>query len=135
MKVRKKKQTESGVSSQTLCELVVKGMQEKKAIDIVVLDLKKVKNAIADYFVICSGNSDTQIDAIGDSIDEEVFKSIQQHPWHREGKMQKEWVLLDYVDVVAHVFKKDRREFYKLEDLWGDAEFTHVNEAMEFSAA
>ncbi|MFN8355489.1 MAG: ribosome silencing factor [Spirosomataceae bacterium] len=131
MKVRKKKETE--VSSQTLCELVVKGMQEKKAIDVVVLDLRNVKNAIADYFIICSGNSDTQIDAIADSIDEEVFKGVQQHPWHREGKMQREWILLDYVDVVAHVFKKERRDYYRLEDLWGDAEFTYVDEAMTFS--
>lgn len=131
MKVKKKKQSE--VSSQSVCEMVVKGMQEKKAIDIVVLDLRSVKNAIADYFVICSGNSDTQIDAIADSVEDEVQKGVQQNPWHREGKMQKEWILIDYVDVVAHVFKKDRREFYRLEELWGDAEFTYVDEAMSYS--
>lgn len=127
MKVLKKKQND-GKESQILCDWVVKGMQEKKAIDVVVMDLRQVKNAIADFFVICSGNSDTQIDAIADSIDEEVFKALKSHPWHREGKVQKEWILLDYVDVVAHVFKKDRREFYKLEELWGDAEFTYVDE-------
>jgi ribosome-associated protein len=129
MKVSKKKQNEAELASQYLCQWVVKGMQEKKANDIVVMDLRKVKNAIADFFVICSGNSDTQIDAIADSIDEEVFKTIGSHPWHREGKVQKEWILIDYVDVVAHVFKRDRREFYKLEELWGDAEFTYISEA------
>ena len=112
--------------SEKLSEAVVKGMQEKKASDIVVMDLRKVKNAVADYFVICSGSSDTQIDAIAESIDEVVFKSLKQNPWHQEGKTNKEWLLIDYVDVVAHVFKKDKREFYSLENLWGDAKIVSV---------
>ncbi|MEQ8243637.1 ribosome silencing factor [Fulvivirga sp.] len=112
--------------SEKLSEAVVKGMQEKKASDIVVMDLRKVKNAVADYFVICSGSSDTQIDAIAESIDEVVFKSLKQNPWHQEGKTNKEWLLIDYVDVVAHVFKKDKREFYSLENLWGDATIVSV---------
>ncbi|WP_128547848.1 ribosome silencing factor [Larkinella soli] len=116
------------ISSEELCNLVVKGMQEKKAVDIVVMDLRDVKNAIADFFVICSGNSDTQIDAIADSVSEEVFKDSQINPWHQEGKMNREWILLDYVDVVAHVFKKERRSFYDLEQLWGDAEIRVVEE-------
>lgn len=103
-------------------------MQEKKAQDIVVMDLRNVKNAICDYFVLCSGNSDTQIDAISSSVEEEVYKASQQDPWHREGKTNREWILLDYVDVVAHVFKKDRRSFYDLEQLWGDAEIQVVEE-------
>jgi ribosome-associated protein len=113
--------------SEKLSEVVVKGMQEKKASDIVVMDLRKVKNAVADYFVICSGSSDTQIDAIAESIDEEVSKTLKQNPWHQEGKTNKEWLLIDYVDVVAHVFKKDRRDFYSLEKLWGDAEIVSVD--------
>jgi ribosome-associated protein len=114
------------VNSDELSKLVVKGMQEKKAHSIVVLNLKKVKNAVADYFIICSGNSETQIDAIADSVEEEIYKLSRQNPWQKEGKENKEWVLLDYVDVVAHVFKKDRREFYALEELWGDAQVTHI---------
>ncbi|MBD2699450.1 ribosome silencing factor [Spirosoma sp. BT702] len=109
-------------------DMVVRGMQEKKAQDIVVMDLRHVKNAICDYFVICSGNSDTQIDAISSSIEEEVYKASKQDPWHREGKTNREWILLDYVDVVAHVFKKDRRAFYDLEQLWGDAEIHLIEE-------
>lgn len=116
------------LTSEELCQLVVKGMQEKKAVDIVVMDLREVKNAIADYFVICSGNSDTQLDAIADSIDEEVYKVSGTNPWHQEGKLNREWILLDYVDVVAHVFKKDRRAFYDLEQLWGDAEIRLIEE-------
>ncbi len=118
-----------GASSEILSETIVKGMLEKKAADIVVMDLRKVKNSIADFFVICSGNSDKQIDAIADSIDQEVFKALKENVWHSEGKNNKEWMLLDYVDVVAHVFRKDRREFYSLERLWGDADIREIKES------
>ncbi|MFT6866618.1 MAG: ribosome-associated protein [Cyclobacteriaceae bacterium] len=114
------------IKSDVLSRLVVDGMLEKKASDIVVMDLRKVKNAVADYFIICSGNSDTQIDAISDSVEEQVFKQSNQNPWKKEGKENNEWVLIDYVDVVAHVFKKEKRIFYRLEELWGDAEITKV---------
>ncbi len=103
-------------------------MQEKKASDIVVMDLRKVRNAVADFFVICSGSSDKQLDAIASSIDEEVYKGLKEDPWHSEGKNNKEWVLLDYSNVVAHIFKKDRRIFFSLEKLWGDAEITQIEE-------
>ena len=115
-----------GVNSETLSDVIVKRMQEKKASDIVVMDLRKIKNAVADFFVICSGNSDKQLDAISDSIDAEVFKKFQENPWHTEGKNNKEWMLLDYINVVAHVFRKDRRAYYALERLWGDADITEV---------
>ena len=116
------------VDSEKLSEAIVKGMQEKKGFDIVVLDLRKVKNAVADFFVICSGNSDKQLDAISDSIDEYVFKKLKENPWHSEGKNNKEWMLLDYINVVAHVFKKEKRNFYALEKLWGDAEITEIED-------
>jgi ribosome-associated protein len=102
-------------------------MLEKKANDIAVLDLREVKNAIADYFVICSGSSDIQVDAITNSIEQEVYKESQQEPWHKEGFQNKEWVLLDYLDVVCHVFQKERREFYDLEGFWGDAKILHID--------
>jgi ribosome-associated protein len=117
-----------GASSEKLSDVIVKGMQEKKAADIIVMDLRKIKNAVADFFVICSGNSDKQLDAISDSIDAEVSKTLKENPWHTEGKNNKEWLLLDYIDVVAHVFRKDRREFYALERLWGDAEITEIED-------
>src|SRR6478735_9063224 len=123
-----KRKKETAANSEKLSQVIVKGMQEKKASDIVVLDLRKVKNAVADFFIVCSGNSDKQIDAIADSIDEEVFKALKENPWHVEGKNNKEWMLLDYIDVVAHVFRKDRREFYALERLWGDADITEVKD-------
>jgi ribosome-associated protein len=119
------------LTTEQLRDLVVKGMQEKKAQDIVVMDLRHVKNAITDYFVICSGNSDTQIDAIAGSIEEEILKVSRVFPMNREGKMNREWILLDYVDIVVHVFKKDRRTFYDLEQLWGDAEMTWIDNELD----
>lgn len=110
-----------------LNEIIVHGMLEKKASDIVIMDLKHVKGAVADYFIICSANSDTQVDAISESIEKEVHKAASINPWHSEGKKNKEWILLDYVDVVAHIFKKDKREFYALEELWGDAKIINID--------
>jgi ribosome-associated protein len=112
--------------SDTLADVVVRGMQDRKASDIVVLNLKHLQNAVADYFVICSANSDTQLDAIARSVEEEVEKVSGEMPWQTEGRTNREWVLLDYVDVVVHVFLRDRRQFYSLEELWGDAEIKYV---------
>ncbi|MCA6077973.1 ribosome silencing factor [Fulvivirga sedimenti] len=114
--------------SEILSDIVVKGMQEKKASNITVMDLRQVKNAVADFFVICSGNSDTQLDAIAESVDNEVSKQLAQNPWHREGTQNKEWVLLDYVDVVAHIFKPDKRKFFGLENMWGDATIHQIED-------
>jgi ribosome-associated protein len=115
-------------NAEKLSQLVVKGMQEKKASDIVVMDLREVRNSVAEFFVICSGASDKQLDAIAQSVDEEVYKGLKEDPWHSEGKNNKEWVLIDYSNVVAHIFKKDKRNFYGLEKLWGDAVITQVDE-------
>lgn len=116
----------AGSNSEELSQVIVKGMQEKKAIDIVVMDLRKVKNAVADFFVICSGNSARQLDAIADEVDEVVFKTLKENPWHIEGKNNKEWMLLDYITVVAHIFQNERRSYYTLEKLWGDAKITQI---------
>jgi ribosome-associated protein len=117
-----------GVNAEKLSDAIVKGMQEKKASDIVVMDLRQVKNAVADFFVICSGSSDKQLEAISDSIDEQVFKIVKEKPWHMEGKNNKEWMILDYISVVSHIFRQDRRQFYALEKLWGDAEITLIED-------
>jgi len=127
-KIKKASSPKQKADSEKLSKAVVKGMQEKKATDIVVLDLRNVKNAIADFFVLCSGGSDKQLDAISESIDEQVYKAVKENPWHTEGKNNKEWMLLDYINVVAHIFRKDRRQFYALEKLWGDAEITEIED-------
>ncbi|MCR9064321.1 MAG: ribosome silencing factor [Cytophagales bacterium] len=122
---------EKQLSSSELSQYVVEGMLEKKASNVVVMDLRKVNNAISDYFVICSGNSDTQIEAIASSVEEVVYKKTAQDPWNREGRQNREWILLDYVDVVVHVFQKEKRSFYDIESLWGDADFTYFSEDMK----
>lgn len=114
------------VNSQVLCDAIVEGMQENKAKDIVVLDLRGIANAVCDFFVICSGESSTQVEGISSSVTRFTRKELQEKPWHIEGKTNSEWVLLDYINVVAHVFYKDARPFYDLEDLWADAKRTDI---------
>ncbi len=123
------KKTKIKENSDILAELVVKGMQERKASDICVIDLKSLQNAVSDYFVISSANSDTQLDAIARAVEEEVFKITNQNPWQSEGRVHKEWILLDYVDVVVHIFLKDKRSFYALEELWGDAPIRYIEDS------
>jgi ribosome-associated protein len=114
------------VSSKELCDAIVEGMQENKAKDIVVLDLREISNAVCDYFVICSGQSSTQVDGISSSVTRYTRKELKEKPWHIEGKTNSEWVLLDYINVVVHIFYKDARPFYDLEDLWADAKRTDI---------
>lgn len=116
-----KPQKSKDFTSYDLCQAVIKGMHEKKAQEVVVLDLQNVKNAVADYFVICTGTSDTHIAAIADSVLEEVRKTMNTEGTHSEGMTNREWILIDYLDVVVHIFNRDKRAFYDLESLWGDA--------------
>lgn len=109
------------INSEQLCDVIIEGMKDNKAEDIVVLDLRDIENSITDFFIIASGNSSTQIDAIADKIIRSTRKELQERPWHQEGKTNSQWVLLDYVNVVAHIFSKEARAFYELEDLWADA--------------
>ena len=105
-----------------ISELAIHGIQEKKGNDIIRLDLRNVFSSVSDYFVICHAESATQVKAIASSIEDEVYKALKQDPWRKEGIEYGEWILLDYVDVVVHVFRTDKHEFYGIEDLWGDAE-------------
>ena len=112
-----------------ISELAIFGIQEKKGNDIVRLDLRNIFSSVTDYFVICHADSTTQVKAIANSIEEEVFKAIQQEPWRKEGLEYGEWILLDYINVVVHIFRTDKREFYGVEDLWGDAEVKYYKSA------
>lgn len=111
-------------NAELICDALVKGMQEKKASHIVKLDMRNTKSSPTDFFIICHAENDKQVEAIADSAEDEVHKAAKEWPWHREGHENREWVLLDYSNVVAHIFLKDKREFYGLEELWGDAEQT-----------
>ncbi len=115
--------------SAVISELAVHGIQEKKGNDIVRLDLRNINSSVADYFIVCHADSTTQVKAIANSVEEEIYKAIKQEPWRKEGLQHGEWILLDYVDVIVHVFKTDKREFYGVEDLWGDAEIQYFKSA------
>ena len=110
-----------------LVDAVVDGILEKKGKDIRVLDLRKLELAVADYFIVCTGNSSTQVDALVDSVDEFAKKLTGENPISIEGRTNGEWVLMDYADVVVHVFLPETREFYKLEDLWSDADIQIID--------
>ena len=105
---------------------IVKGIEEVKGQDIEILDLREIENTVCDYFVICNGNSNTQVNAIVNSVQKTVSKALHEKPWHVEGSNNAEWVLLDYVHVVVHVFQKQIREFYNIEGLWGDAKSVRI---------
>ncbi len=105
-----------------ISELAIHGIQEKKGNDIVRLDLRNIFSSVSDYFVICHADSSTQVRAIAASIEEEIYKVLKQDPWRKEGLEYGEWILLDYINVVVHILRTDKREYYGVEDLWGDAE-------------
>jgi ribosome-associated protein len=113
--------------SDSLSEIVIKGIQEKKGKNIVSMNLKNIQNAVTDYFIVCHGISSTQVIAIADSIETEVRKSSGIKPWHKEGFQNAEWILLDYADVVVHVFQEKIRDFYQIESLWADAEVINID--------
>ena len=112
-----------------ISELAIFGIQEKKGNEIVRLDLRNINSSVSDYFVICHADSTTQVKAIANSIEDEIFKALQQEPWRKEGLEYGEWILLDYINVVVHIFRTDKREFYGVEDLWGDAEIKYYKSA------
>ena len=118
------------MNSKNLADKITGLIFNKKGYDVKILDLKKLAT-FADYFVICSADSDTQVKAIADEVDKELRDEGIKY-WHKEGYKALNWVLIDYVDVVVHVFKKDAREFYKLEKLWGDAPTIYSSEDPRF---
>jgi ribosome-associated protein len=117
------------VNSDLLITEIVKGIEDVKGENISILDLREIENSVCDYFILCEGNSNTQVNAISSSIQKYVSKSLKDKPWHVEGESNAEWVLLDYVNVVAHIFQRDVRQFYNLEGLWGDAKITNIQSA------
>lgn len=117
------------MTARTLAKQIADLMISKKAIDVVILDLKKLTSA-TDYFVICSADSDTQVKAIADSVQNGI-EELGEHVWHHEGYHALRWIVLDYVDVVVHIFHKEERSFYNLDRLWGDAKRTEVQDPLD----
>ena len=111
---------------QLLIDKIVEAMQDTKGEDILIFDLSKIENSVAQTFIICSGNSNTQVSAIAGNIEKKVRNDLQDRPWHVEGYEIALWVLLYYVSVVVHVFQRETREYYDIEELWGDAQITKI---------
>ena len=107
-----------GVNS--LIERIVVGISDVKGQDIEMIDLRKIENRICDFYIICSGSSNTHVAAILDSVKKKVSKTLKENPSHTEGEENAEWILLDYINVVVHIFQKKVRDFYRIEELWGD---------------
>lgn len=118
-------------STKVLLKSVIKGILDKQGHDILKIDLRKIENRIADYYVICHGNSVTQVDAICDSVEDTVRIDAGEKPLHVEGLENCYWVLVDYGDVVVHIFLEQYRKFYSLETLWADASFEEITDKIK----
>jgi len=114
------------ISADQLISVIISGIEDVKGKEINILDLREIENTVCDYFIVCEGTSNTQVNAIVNSIQKKVSKELKDNPWHVEGENNAEWVLIDYVDVVVHVFQKHVRDYYDIESLWGDAKTTVI---------
>ena len=108
---------------------IIKGIEKVKGQKITILDLREIDNTVCDYFIVCEGNSNTQVNAISGSVQKTVSKTLKDKPWHIEGENNAEWILMDYVNIVVHIFQKHIREYYDIENLWGDAKITSIEVA------
>ena len=109
-----------------LISKIISGVEDVKGIDISLLDLRDIENTVCSYFIVCSGSSNTHVNAIVSSVQKTVSKELIEKPFHTEGLKNSEWVLIDYVNIVVHVFQKPIREYYNIEELWGDAKTTQI---------
>jgi len=121
--------TSKNSNADQLIAVILDGIEDVKGQNTNILDLRELENTVCDYFIICEGTSNTQVNAIVSSIQKKVSKEIKDKPWHIEGSNNAEWVLMDYVNVVVHVFQKHIREYYDIESLWGDAKTTEIKTA------
>lgn len=118
--------TKEKINADQLITTIIGGIEEVKGKEITILDLREIENTVCDYFIVCEGTSNTQVNAIVSSIQKQVSKTLKDKPWHIEGSENAEWILMDYVNVVVHVFQKHIREYYDIESLWGDAKTTQI---------
>ena len=112
---------------QLLIDKIVEAIQDTKGEEILIFDLTTIENSVAETFIICSANSNTQVAAIAGNVEKKVRNELQDRPWHVEGTENALWVLMDYVPVVVHIFQKETREYYEIEELWGDAKITKID--------
>ncbi len=125
---RRPKKSSSPKQTSSLLDAVVEGMQERKAKNIEILNLSEIENRVTDYFVICDADSNTHVNSIADSVEDTVMKLTNEKPYHSEGRQNGEWILIDYINIVVHIFLRDAREHYNIEGLWGDAQITRIED-------
>ena len=109
-----------------LIDEIIFGIEDVKGIDINIMDLRNITNTVCEFFILCTGTSNTHVSAITNSVRKNVSKKLKEKPFSIEGLENQEWVLIDYIDVVVHIFQGDTREYYDIENLWGDAKITNV---------
>ena len=118
-----------GRKSDVLVKAIIDSIKQHKGKEVVSLDLRKIETAVCDFFIICHGTSNTHIESIAENVRKEISKQMKEKPWHTEGEANKEWVLMDYFNVVVHIFNKEKRDFYKLENLWADADIKYIEQS------
>ncbi len=118
--------TKNKITADQLITAIIGGIEDVKGQEINILDLREIENTVCDYFIVCEGTSNTQVSAIVNSVQKKVSREVKDKPWHVEGEENAEWVLIDYVNVVVHVFQKHIRAYYDIESLWGDAKSTQI---------
>ena len=118
-----------GRKSDVLVKAIIDSIKQHKGKEVVSLDLRKIEIAVCDFFIICHGTSNTHIASIAENVRKEISKQMKEKPWHTEGEANKEWVLMDYFNVVVHIFNKEKRNFYKLENLWADADIKYIEQS------
>lgn len=112
--------------TQSIINCILSSISDGKGEDIIVLDLREIENSFCEYFIICSGNSNTHVASLAASIERKVKTELKERPWHIEGVENAQWILMDYTNILVHVFQKQYREYYDLESLWGDAKTTSI---------
>ncbi|MCT4616441.1 MAG: ribosome silencing factor [Marinifilaceae bacterium] len=114
-------------NAEKLAQSIIEGLQDRKAVDIVKIDLRKIDGAVSKFFIVCNGTSSTHTMAVSDSVEEYVRQDIGEKVWRKQGTENAFWIILDYGDVVVHIFQEEYRDYYQLESLWGDAEITKID--------
>ena len=117
---RKRKSVARLTKNAKIIKSIIHAIQEKKGENIISLDLRKIPEAVADFFIICEASSTTQVKAIADFVEEHIKETVKESPFHHEGHQSAHWILIDYVNVVVHVMQTETRKFYKLEEMWSD---------------
>lgn len=115
------------INSDNLVNAIIKSLTNNKAIELLTINFLNIPNAICDFFVICNGTSNTHVESLAEYVEKDVSKNLNEKVWKKEGFRNAQWIILDYSDVVVHIFQEEYRNFFKLENLWSDAEIIHYN--------